>query len=310
MTVWNRALESAGRAWRRSVSIALALHQHDAPLKAGAMAFDLFLGLLPLAAIAGWALAHVYGRTEHGVFNTVIDIAPGPAAELVHEQIRRLVEHGGTIAPVSIIGFIWIAASGIHTAMSAIQSARTGHTRSWFLNRAISIGVVVVTLLLLTSSTAAIIFVETWLRRNLVAGNIESELALLARSGTFLFGIAVTTVGVASFFYISTRGMESHARHTIWPGALGFATLWTFVSWLFSAYVTALGRYSLFYGSLAAVALLMIWLWISSFLLLVGFELNLQLEGRRETIVPPTLRLFPRRAPQPQPDVKSRTPDP
>ncbi|HPY19016.1 MAG TPA: YhjD/YihY/BrkB family envelope integrity protein, partial [Polyangiaceae bacterium] len=55
------------------------------------------------------------------------------------------------------------------------------------------------------------------------------------------------------------------------------------------AYVRTIGRYPIFYGSLAAVALLMLWLWLSSFLVLLGSEVNLQIEGTRKTIAPPSI---------------------
>lgn len=308
MSPIDRIADAAARAWRRSVSVGMGLYHHDAALKATAMAFDLFLGLLPLAAIAGWALARFGGSSS--AIDTVVSIAPGPAADLVREQIQRLVQHGGTIAPLSFLGFIWVASSGIHTAMSSIQTARTGTTRGWPLNRVISMGVVVVMLALITASTIGLVYVETWLRAALIAGHIEREFAMLARSGAFVLSTAVTTAGVAAFFELSTHGMEPGKR-TVWPGSLTFASLWVTVSWLFSAYVTALGRYSLFYGSLAAVALLMLWLWLSSFLLLIGFELNLQLEGRRKTIAPPSIRLLRRRHPPlPGPPKSHRTPPP
>ncbi|MBI5535409.1 MAG: YihY/virulence factor BrkB family protein [Deltaproteobacteria bacterium] len=286
-----------GRMWRRVVSITLALHQHDASQKSAAMAFDLFLGLLPLAAIAGWVLYYLAGPSDsnNSLIGGLVNVAPSPAADLVREQVRRLGEHGGTIAPLSIVGFIWIASAGAHTAMSSIQSARTGRTRAWPLNRLIAILVVIVLLVIITASTAAIVFSEAWLRHNVSAGQIAKSMATLARFGTFLISISLATLGTAAFFTIATFGMEDPKRRTLFPGAFAFASMWVLSSWAFSAYVTKIGRYSLFYGSLAAVALLLLWLWLSSFLLLIGSELNLQLEGTRKTIVPPTLRILRRR---------------
>jgi uncharacterized BrkB/YihY/UPF0761 family membrane protein len=71
------------RMWRRVVSITLALHQHDASQKSAAMAFDLFLGLLPLAAIAGWVLFHLGGASQQGnaILAGLVNVAPSPAAD-------------------------------------------------------------------------------------------------------------------------------------------------------------------------------------------------------------------------------------
>jgi membrane protein len=54
------------------------------------------------------------------------------------------------------------------------------------------------------------------------------------------------------------------------------------VSWAFGLYVSTLADYAAFYGSLAAVAVLLVWLWLTSFAILVGAELNSQLEGLRD----------------------------
>jgi membrane protein len=54
------------------------------------------------------------------------------------------------------------------------------------------------------------------------------------------------------------------------------------VSWAFGAYVSSLGSYALFYGGLAAVAVLLFWFYLSSLALLLGAELNAQLEGVRD----------------------------
>ena len=67
-----------------------------------------------------------------------------------------------------------------------------------------------------------------------------------------------------------------------WPGAIVALTAWLVVSWGFGVYVTSLGRYALFYGSLATVAVLLVWFYLTSWALLIGAELNAQLEGLRD----------------------------
>jgi membrane protein len=54
------------------------------------------------------------------------------------------------------------------------------------------------------------------------------------------------------------------------------------ISWGFGLYVRTLASYTVYYGSLAAIAVLLIWLWLLSVAILVGAELNSQLEGLRD----------------------------
>ena len=60
----------------------------------------------------------------------------------------------------------------------------------------------------------------------------------------------------------------------VWPGALFSLVAWILVSWVFSFYVDNMARYSVLYGSLAAIIVLMLWLYIVSIILLMGPQLN------------------------------------
>lgn len=73
----------------------------------------------------------------------------------------------------------------------------------------------------------------------------------------------------------------------MWPGAATTVCLGALASWGFAAYVKELSRFTLFYGSLATVAVLMLWLWLCCAALLLGGEVNAQLEGVRGPSDPP-----------------------
>ena len=60
----------------------------------------------------------------------------------------------------------------------------------------------------------------------------------------------------------------------IWPGTLAALTAWMAVSWLYAFYVDNIANYSLLYGSIGTVVVLMIWLYMSSVVLIMGAELN------------------------------------
>ncbi len=96
-----------------------------------------------------------------------------------------------------------------------------------------------------------------------------------------LFSSALTAAALALFY----RFAVSHPREIkrrVWPGAWLAVAVWLVVSWGFGAYVSSLAGYAVFYGSLATVAVLLVWFWLTSLAILVGAELNAQLEGMRE----------------------------
>ena len=93
--------------------------------------------------------------------------------------------------------------------------------------------------------------------------------------------IALAPAVLAAFYRFSVSHSKRVARRVL-PGAVLAVVLWLVISWAFGVYVTTLADYAAFYGSLAAVAVLLVWLWLTSFAILVGAELNSQLEGLRD----------------------------
>jgi membrane protein len=67
----------------------------------------------------------------------------------------------------------------------------------------------------------------------------------------------------------------------VWPGAAAAIGSWLLVSWGFGAYVVSIADYALYYGGLAAVAVLLVWLYLTSLALVLGMEVNAELEGVR-----------------------------
>lgn len=100
---------------------------------------------------------------------------------------------------------------------------------------------------------------------------------VLALTLSMLFATAV----LAAFYRFSVHHPKRVSRRVL-PGAVLAVALWMVISWAFGLYVSTLAEYAVFYGSLAAVAVLLVWLWLTSLAILVGAELNAQLEGLRD----------------------------
>lgn len=96
----------------------------------------------------------------------------------------------------------------------------------------------------------------------------------------FLVLLIVTLVALAALYRFAIEHPKGIERR-VWPGAAVSIAFWFPVSYLFGAYVSSLGEYVAYYGSLAAVAVVLIWLYLTSLVLLSGAELNALLEGVR-----------------------------
>jgi uncharacterized BrkB/YihY/UPF0761 family membrane protein len=89
-------------------------------------------------------------------------------------------------------------------------------------------------------------------------------------------------MGLLAAFYRFAVVHPAGVRRRVWPGTVTAVVSWLFVSWVFGVYAVSMASYAVYYGSLAAVAVMLVWLYITSLALVVGAEVNAQLEGVRE----------------------------
>lgn len=250
------------------------LDRHHASLAAGAMAFDAFLSLVPLAALAGFMLNHLH-ETGDLVLGPLVKTAPAPVQGLVEDAFVRLV--GGpslALAPVSLAAFLWVSSAGISTAMSVFEAIFHSPPRPWWWRRLIAMACVIGAVAALAIVVAGAILVAT------LSGSWGTRAIAIA------VPLAVVIGTLSAFFRIAIRGPRPRERRII-PGALATVFLWGILSAAFSFYVSTLARYVTLYGGLAAVAIFLFWLWLLSLALLVGGEINAQLEGVRDVALTP-----------------------
>ncbi len=261
------------------------MREHHGARVASAMAFEVGLASLPMLALAGWLSAKILKDTDrsHSTLSALLDLTPEQVHALVDGQLVRF--SGITVAPVAILGTLWLASGAFHTLMSVFETALRARHRPWWKKRLIALACVLVAF--------ASFAVSGWLTV-VLAGGPSAVVDLLGGAperttrGTpwvaLGVGGATTTTLIAAFFRISLQrpGVQRRA----WPGALLTVTIAAAASWGFTLYARTLGRYTLFYGSLAAAAVLLIWLWICCAALLLGAELNAQLEGVERGTIP------------------------
>jgi membrane protein len=261
-------------------------HHDDIFHMAPAMAFHFFLSLLPLLVFVGYVVGLV-AQTQGvaTVFSVLIADLNLPAAsrELVQTEVRRLAS-ADRLGPLAAVGFLWIASGGTQGLMQAIERVVGAPRRPWWRQRLLALGWVLGTLVAFGVAAIGTIQWEAIVRLDDIAATGASR-TLLREGGeralTMGLSLIVAVGGLAAFYQFSIAHSRRVRRRVV-PGAILAVTLVIIISWGFSLYVRTLASYTLYYGSLAAIAVLLIWLWLMSVAILVGAELNSQLEGLRD----------------------------
>ncbi|MDI1446231.1 YihY/virulence factor BrkB family protein [Polyangium sp. 6x1] len=269
--MWDRRHLSglASSAFRALGRLVHYLDLHEAPRAASAMAFDAFLSIIPLLAVAGWAL-HRLRDAAAELLGSLLSAAPPSVSAALGEDFFRISDAKALVlAPLGLLAFLWVSSAGAATAIGVFETMFVCTPRPWWKRRLVGLGLVLGAIPAVGLATfMGIVFTH-------VTGSLGATIVAAAGPALILTGL------IAAFFRLTITRPPS-VRRRVWPGALVTVSLWAIVSTLFSVYVASLARYATLYGALANVAVLLFWLWLLSISLLVGGEVNAQLEGVRD----------------------------
>jgi membrane protein len=277
---WERRLDQLTRR-HRITHVAFMLGQvlvrRDIAAATSAMAFDLFLAAIPMLALSGW----LFGKLLTGhpsVLQTtalLLDLTPNEVQAMTWQQLDRYSL--GSVAPFALLGALWIASGAFHTSMTLLEASAGTARRPWLRKRLLALISVLVSIVLFSSSALLAVWVSGGPARLL--GEVSGT-ELNASFSHYLLLLLLTVLGVAFvalFFYVASP--RPGVRRRIFPGAVLAVLAGSAVSVAFAYYASHLAGFALFYGSLAAVAVTLAWLWFVCFSVLVGAELNQLLEN-------------------------------
>jgi membrane protein len=232
---------------------------------------SLFPFLLMLVAIASVVITP---ETAQGLVRQLGQVAPGPATQILGDRIRQL----GGQQNVALLGFgavaaLWSASGGTSALITALNRCYdVKEQRPWWKVKLIAMGMTVVSGVL--ALLAALVAVATAPLADVVGGPL----------GMAISWLRLPVAGLAMMFlwallYYVLPDVEQSFRF-ITPGSVLGVVLWVIASWGFSEYVSNFGSYDRTYGSLGGVIVLLLWMWLSSLVLLVGAEINALIEHR------------------------------
>jgi membrane protein len=266
------------------------LFVHHAFDHAATMAFYFFLGAIPLLVFVGLLVGGIIQRQgAEELAAPLYHAMPRAASDLLRHELDKIADaNTRSLAPLSLAGFLWLTTNGIHNLMDVFEMLVGARPRSWLRQRGIAT--------LWVGGTLVALAVTTWgllLLNGAAAGLGSAQLPALVRrvsaflaqgwqrAGMLLLLAAMSSVGLAIFYRTAVKHPVG-VRRRVWLGTFVALSLWTIVSWAFGTYVRTIADYAVFYGSLATVAVILLWLYLTSLALLVGAEVNAILEGMRE----------------------------
>ncbi|MGZ4185461.1 MAG: YihY/virulence factor BrkB family protein [Solirubrobacteraceae bacterium] len=274
------------RAWPAVLKRTLKEYKADnLPDLAAALTYYGVLAIFPMMIV----LVSVLGLIGNSVTQPLIDnlgkVAPGAAKQIFTSAIHNIQSNQGTagvLAVVGLLGALWSASGYVGAFMRAsnvIWDVEEG--RPIWKTIPVRLGVTVVTLLLLTAGALAVTFTGGLARQvgNVIGvGSTAVQIWDIAKWPVLVVLVAV----MLAILYYAAPNVRQPGFHWVTPGGLIAVLLWIVVSALFALYVASFSSYNKTYGALASVIVFLVWLWITNTVILLGAELNAELERARQ----------------------------
>ena len=246
---------------------------------AGGVSFFVLLAIFPAIT----ALVSAYGlffnaSTITNNLSLLNEVVPGNVLGIVHEQASRIASNsGGALSIGIVVGILvslWSAMSGVKAMIDALNVIYEQKECRSFLK--LNLVALVFTLAGFAAFLLAIatIVVLPLILSPIGLGSLTETVTRIARWPLLL---VVLLIGLAALY---RYGPDRRKARWEWVtvGSVFAAVTWIIASFLFSWYLASFANYNATYGSLGAVVGLMIWLWISTIVVLLGAELNAEIE--------------------------------
>jgi len=273
-----------GQTWKELAKRVWAdIGKDDIFGRAAQLSYYFLLALFPLLLFLTSVIGLIMGSgtgLRHSLFNYLGKVLPSSASTLVSTTMFEVSNaSGGGKISFGILAALWAASTGMGAISESLNVAyHVKETRPWWKQR---LTAVILTVALGVLIIAALILV-------LYGGKIANSLA-----GHFGFGAVFTVawkivqwpivlaflfIGFALIYYWAPDLADQDWRW-VTPGSIVAVTLWLLVSFGFRLYLHYFDSYSKTYGSLGAVIVLMLWFYLTGAAILIGGEVNSDIEA-------------------------------
>jgi membrane protein len=261
------------------------INEDDVGGLAADMAYHFVMALFPfllfLVALTSF-IEPVFGvdNLEQKIVDEVAKVAPPDVTSTVETLVSNVLNNQSAgLLSIGLVLAIWSASGAMQTVMKAINRAYdVEEGRGFIPKRALAIGLTVLTAVFFIFATGLIIggqFVSELVSDSLGVGGAGEVLWMIAR---FVGVLALVGLAIA-FIYWKAPAKD---QRWVWvsPGAIFFVVAWIIATVGFSFYIANFGSYNETYGTIGAAIIALLWFYITSFLIVLGAEINAVLEKR------------------------------
>jgi membrane protein len=281
-------LDLSFRDWRAIFVRAVKEFLEDnGTMLASALAYSTFFAIPSVLLVVVGVFTLVVGpETIASLMAHFSHVMPGQATSLLGGSLRRLDQHPTTGVTMTIVGFVlalWATTGAMTTYMTALNLAyERKDGRSFLRKRLVAVELVAVMGFAFLLVAVLLMFgppVEQLVASH--AGPFSGAIGWIWWIAEWPILVAGLLAAFATLLYLGPDVAHPRWRF-ITPGSLFATVVWLAVSGAFAFYTSSFGSYNKTWGSLAAVIIMLTWLWLAGIALLLGAEINAEAERSRE----------------------------
>ena len=260
--------------------------------RASSIAFNLLMALLPASIFLFTLIPFIpIPNFQQELIRLFESILPANAFKFLETTIVDIITvKSGSLLLIMFVATVIFSTNGIHAVIHAfVVSAHTFKTRSWLNQRKVSVVLLLLVVMMISIAGFLVIFGKIAVNHLVDLHIIERNLVIYVLVFLKWILIILLLFMAISFLYYLAPAKKADFKFFS-PGSTLATLLFILTSLGFSAYVNNFGQYNKLYGSIGTLMVILIWLYLNSIALLIGFELNVSIIAARddssETIAP------------------------
>jgi membrane protein len=255
----------------------------DVPGRAAQLSYYFLLALFPALLFLTSLLGYFAGEDSQlrsSLFSYLSAVLPGDASKLIADTVNDVTNSsGGGKLSFGILATLWAASNGMGAISESLNAAYDlKETRSWWKVRLIAVGLTLALSFLIVSSLVLVLYGHDLADAVAVKFGLGAAFAVAWKVLQWPIVLAFVLLAFALIYYFAPDSREQDWKW-ITPGAFVGVLLWLLISFAFKAYLSFFNSYSATYGSLGAVIILMLWFYFTGLAILVGGEMNSEIEN-------------------------------
>lgn len=267
----------------------IAIHKGALTTRASSLAFNFFLAIFPGIIFMFTLIPYIpIDNLNQEIFNVLREILPHNAFQATKDTVEDILQRqrGGLLS----LGFIlamFFATNGVLAMIKAFNSSfYSVETRKPLMMRLVALSLVIILTFLLLIAVGSIVFSSILMTTLVSKGYLEADIIFyLIEIGRWIITLALLFFGFSFIYYL---GPSKKKEYRFISAGSTLATMLTILTSLgFAFYVNNWGQYNKLYGSIGTLMVIMIWIYLNSLVLLIGFELNASILNARKALYNP-----------------------